>query len=195
VGKEKVPTGSYLVVLNTNGSALDANSSGVCANKSFTLLSPGVDGGLTLGSFQPNPDPTFGPNRNSRANLIVAPVMFDGYRLGMATTARDEQNSPTGPPIYPPPTGTVSGNHLYVSLPGLDMTWRGLPNRTCANSVPPGFGCNDQGSRKASGTIDLAKNTYSLSWFSSSAFNGGTAVEVYITGQFVGHVGAKVANG
>src|SRR5689334_5123887 len=66
-------SGSYLrMILPTgtpSGPFLD-NADSACADDSYTPLTPGTDGGLVLGGYQPAPSPAYDADGNSRASRI-----------------------------------------------------------------------------------------------------------------------------
>jgi hypothetical protein len=182
------PTGSYFVVGNAADGKPVPTAQGACADKMFVPLSPGTDGGLVTGTFQPDPAPTFSSNGSSLAALIIVPVNFQGQKVGMATSGYDDQNAPSAPPIFPVPTATVVGSHLYVDLRSLHFSYGGLPGSTCATSY--GQGCWDLGSKSAAGTYDRSTRQFTLDWFVGEAFSeAGDSIEVHFAGTFVPRAG------
>ena len=180
----RVPTGSWIAVLNAAANQAVANPDGGCDNPGYTPLSPGRDGGLRTGSFQPNPDPTFDSMRNSVAGAIVTPVRFQGLALGMATDAQDEQHAPSGPAVFRPPSATVSNGHLLIDLRSLEISYGGPPGGTCATAATTG-GCWDLGSRSVTGTYDARTHRYTAQWFVGEAFTpAGDSLTVHLEGTF-----------
>ncbi|MBV9412363.1 MAG: hypothetical protein JO148_12255 [Acidimicrobiia bacterium] len=184
-GPGQVPAGSWLAVLNAAANQSVANPDGGCNNPAYTPLSAGHDGGLRAGSFQPSPDPTFGPTRDSLAGAIVTPVRFQGLALGMATDGHDEQHDPTGPAVFPAPTATVSGGHLHIDLRSLEISYGGPPGGTCATAAVSG-GCWDLGSRSVTGSYDARTHRFVAQWFVGEAFTpAGDSMTVHLEGTFV----------
>jgi hypothetical protein len=178
------PVGSYFVVGNAAMGKPVPTPQTACADKMFVPLTPGVDGGLETGRFQPDPVPTFSADGSSLANLIVTPVTFQGQKVGMATAGTDEQNAPLQAPVFPVPTATVDGSHLYVELQSLHFTYGGTAGGTCATSY--GQGCWDLGSKSATGTYDAKTHQYTLDWFVGEAFSeAGDSIAVHLAGTFV----------
>ncbi|MBV9871403.1 MAG: hypothetical protein JO214_12365 [Frankiaceae bacterium] len=177
------PTGSYFVAISAAAGHALQNRAGGCANPSYTPLAAGTDGGLITGEFQPQPAKVFDANRNSRAVRLFAPVRFGHYRLGFATSARDEQHAPAGAPAYPPPAAIVTGDTLSVDLRSLVLTYAGRSNSSCRASF--GVGCFNLGSKNATGTYDATTHRYVIDWFSGAAFTpNGDSMEFHLEGTF-----------
>jgi hypothetical protein len=178
------PAGSYLVVVSAANARAVRNPRGGCANSEYTPLSPGTDGGLETGRFQEQPAPTFDARRNSTATRLITPVAFGHYRLGFATSPRDEQGAPTGAPTYPAPVALNTAGALTVDLRSLVMTYAGRANSTCAQSF--GLGCWDLGSKSATGTYNPTTHHFLIDWFTGESFTPkGDSIEVHLEGTFV----------
>jgi hypothetical protein len=178
------PVGSFLTIdFNT---VSEGNPSSPCDGGAYTLLQPGTSG-LALGSFTPNPSPTFDANGNSLANSIVAPATFKGHALGLATSPDDVQDAPAGPATFAPPVAVVQGSNLAVDLRSLNVTYQGTPGTTCAQAY--GVGCWLEGSRIATGTFDPTTGDFVLDWYSSQDFTGGSGeVDFHLVGHFNGSI-------
>jgi hypothetical protein len=119
-------TGSFFFMVEPGGT-LDngpfvSNPDSPCAgDKTKTLLAPGTSGGLTFGSYQPQPAKPFGAGGNSAATAITVPTRFFGVDLGISTNSTDPQ---TGKRV-PAPTATVKGKALTASLGGWSVSWNG----------------------------------------------------------------------
>jgi hypothetical protein len=178
------PTGSYLMVVSAAQGHAVPNPRGGCANAEYTVLQPGTDGGLETGRFQGQPTPAFDANRDSTVRRIIEPATFGHFRLGFATSPRDEQDAPSGAPAYPPPAALNDHGTLSVDLRSLVMTYAGRANATCAQSF--GLGCWDLGSRAAGGTYDATTHHFVIDWFTGESFTPkGDSVEVHLEGTFV----------
>jgi hypothetical protein len=177
------PTGSYLVVVSAAAGHALQNPAGGCANPAYTPLSPGTDGGLITGRFQGQPVHVFDAHRNSRAVRLLAPVRFGRYRLGFATSPRDEQDAPGGAAAYPPPAAIATGDALSVDLRSLVVTYAGRAGSSCESSF--GLGCWELGSQNALGTYDATTHHYVVDWFTGASFTPrGDSVEVHLEGAF-----------
>jgi hypothetical protein len=178
------PTGSYLVVLNAGGGKSVTNPGGGCVNPNYTPLTPGRDGGVVLGDFQPNAQPTFDEQRNSLSDRIINPVAFGPYKLGMATDAHDEQNAPGGTPAFPPPSAERQGRQLHADLRSITITYGGPAGTTCSTAF--GVGCWNLGSRSAVGTYDPATKHFAVEWQLGETFApAGDSLIVHLEGTFI----------
>jgi hypothetical protein len=178
------PTGSYLVVLNAGGGKSVTNPGGGCVNPNYTPLTPGRDGGVVLGDFQPNAQPTFDEQRNSLSDRIINPVAFGPYKLGMATDAHDEQNAPGGTPAFRPPSAERQGRQLHADLRSITITYGGPAGTTCSTAV--GVGCWNLGSRSAVGTYDPATKHFAVEWQLGETFTpAGDSLIVHLEGTFI----------
>lgn len=165
------PSGSYFRMVtptrHVGKGPYVTNADSTCKDKSVTLLEPGSDGGLKLGSYQPEPTPAFGAGGNSASSAIVSPATFFAVKFGVATNPKDPQ---TGAKV-PAPTATRDGTKLTVDLAGWSVGW----NHQEFNQGAPKPGA---GGAQATGTID-ASGAYTLEWFSTikgGPFNGFTGV-------------------
>lgn len=178
------PTGSYLVVISAVTGKIVPNRAGGCANPDYTPLTPGTDGGLILGQFQGEPAPTFDAGRNSLASRIIQPVIFDGLRLGLATSARYEQSGNSPDAAFPVPRAQLVKGVLNVDLRSLVFSYGGRGNSTCAETL--GRGCYELGSFKAAGIYDPVSRHFVLDWVSSGAFTAkGDSMETHLEGTLV----------
>jgi hypothetical protein len=215
------PTGSY-VELEEHGIPVPNPSSPCPLTSSFyTPLKTGTVG-LVSGAYQLEPVPTFNRSGGSEANAIVTPVSFLGVGFGLATTCADQQHhgTPTGacppgttgfpvPQLSAEPLGTggckpsltnVTGLIdlcLYGNLEGLNVTYNGTPEGTCADAGGDGWydvgaasgpslaatscGSAPLGGCSLAGTLDPLTDAYTLQVTSTivgTSFNGAKAVFV-----------------
>jgi hypothetical protein len=178
------PSGSFMVIVDSAGSKTVPNPAGGCANKYYTLLTPGTQKGITTGAFQEDPTPTFDAHNDSLADAIIKPVPFQGIRLGMATNPVDVQDAPSGAAVFAAPRATVQGTKLHVDLRSLNITYGGPPNATCLSSS--GYGCWNLGSKNAAGSYDPATHQYALEWFVGETFTpSGDSMVIRLVGTFV----------
>lgn len=177
------PNGSWIQL--SKGGGPISNPSSPCSGGNYTPVSQGTTG-LLLGSFQPNPTPTFDGSGNSLADAIIAPTAFLGTKFGAASDPQNEQSAPTGADVFPAPTATVNGESLSADVSAVNFTYNGPANGSCASGG--GTGCYAVGSTSATGSYDAATGSYVLGWtatISGGAFNGASAT-FHLTGQFVG---------
>src|SRR3954462_15115556 len=103
------PSGSYFRMVTPTGQQgkgpYVSNADSSCKDKTVTLLKPGSDGGLHLGTYQPQPSPPFGSGGNSASTAIVSPTPFFAVQFGVSTNAKDPQ---TGAKV-PAPTASRNG--------------------------------------------------------------------------------------
>jgi hypothetical protein len=78
--KGKVGTGPFV-----------KNGDSPCGDKTFTPLSPGSDGGLLAGSYQPHPKPPFDASGNGAANALSQPQKWFAVAFSLATNLIDPQ--------------------------------------------------------------------------------------------------------
>lgn len=166
----EAPTGSYFAMLTgaslagpfvANGSSADA--SGPCANKNYTPLLAGTDGGLKTGAYQPNPSPPFDGKGNALGALIIRPVSFFGTSFALSTQPVDPQTKlgVTAPQIID------TGGQLSGDLRAIDVAYS---NEYFNQGAPKPDGSLPALTRRMQGTI-ACDGTYSLTW--SSTIVGG----------------------
>ncbi len=187
-GSGSKPSGSYVFL--TKGGGPIPNSSSNCDNGDYTPIEQGTTG-LRTGTFQPDPTPTFDSQGNSLATSIMKPTLFEGSDFSIATDSQNEQDNPSGPAVFPPPSVILSGpNQITANLSSLNATYNGTPNSTCATGQPPGDGCYAIGNSAVSGSYNPTTHAYKMDWSASihgGAFNG-AAANFQLTGTFVGTV-------
>jgi hypothetical protein len=179
------PSGSYFGMLAgkslsgpfvANGSSADA--SGPCANKNYTPMVAGADGGLRTGAYQPNPDPAFDAAGNAQVSRIIKPVTWFGTAFGLSTQATDPQ---TGTKV-PAPSITDTGGKLSGNLSAVDAAW----NASYFNQgAPKPDGTLPGSTASLTGTIGC-DGKYSMTWATTvigGAFNNFTGAW-HLTGTF-----------
>jgi hypothetical protein len=181
-------TGSYFQMLlapsytqalnNPNSTALD---------DTYTLLSPGIDGGLSTAAYQPAPDPAFGyasdspdPEAgNSLADGIIQPLGFYNVNFSIATQQSDLQDVYLGvaPPENDPLPSIIDTDG---ALSGQVTAWSaGWNNAWFNQGSPKPNGAYPTGTTPVSGTFDAVTGQYTLTWDS-----------LIVGGQFNNFVGA-----
>jgi hypothetical protein len=133
-------------------------------DKTFTLGSPGRDGGLATGRFQPHPEPAFDGKGNARANRIIKPQPFTAINFSVATLQQDPQSKKT----VAVTSAGVSGRRLTVRIPGFTAEW----NKQYFNQGAPK---PDGSGAAARGTYNPRTRHFVLTWtskISGGPFNG-----------------------
>jgi hypothetical protein len=139
-------SGSYFQMTGPDGSLVPNADSPCAADQTFSLLTPGTDGGLATGSHQPAPDPAFDEAGNALANAIAEPTLFFGVAFGLATDETIDA------PTLSAADGTLSGQ-----VSAFTAFYGGSPF--------------NQGSTEVTGTIDPVTGEFVLDW--SSLISGG----------------------
>jgi len=151
------PSGSYFRMIYPGGSVAKgkffSNPDSPLANKTYTPVKPGSDGGLVTGKYQPSPSPAFDAKGDARARRITVPAPFAQIAFGLATLATD----PTTGKTLPAPSISVTGAKLSGQVSALYAEW----NKLYFN----------QGSSAVTGTYNASTGAFTLTW--SSKISGG----------------------
>ena len=143
-------SGSYLRMTQPGGRPF-ANPDSSASDRSYTLISPGTDGGLTTGRFQPAPRKAFDGRGNSLAKRIMRPTRFTAINFSAATSSKSG----------PAPTITASGRRLSGQVRAFTAAWN-----------KQNF---SQGSSRVTGSYNSKTRHFVLKWTSKvrgGAFNG-----------------------
>jgi hypothetical protein len=151
-GLFRVSAGSYFRLREPAGSRSTyfANPQSKDANRTYTPVTGGSDGGLFTQLLQPTPRPAFDARGNSLAARIIRPIDLAGVNLGLATQVIA-------------PSIAVNAGKLSGQLTGLRAERNG--HRF------------DQGSSSVAGTYNATTHAYVLTWsspISGGRFNGYT---------------------
>lgn len=158
-------SGSYFQMVQPGGNPTDGpfipNADSSCSDPNYSLLTPGTDGGLVTGGFQPAPDPAFDATGNGLAAAIVAPVTFFAVAFAAAT-------DPTGTtPAVTATDGALTGDlSAFTAYYGAGTFNQGAPKPDGTGTAP-------------TGTIDPTTGAYVLEWTSliqGGSFDGFTGV-------------------
>ncbi|HWH31604.1 MAG TPA: hypothetical protein VNU01_02925, partial [Egibacteraceae bacterium] len=160
------------------------NADSPCADKTYTPLRPGTDGGLVSGSHQPQPSAPFDGTGNGTAARIVRPQRFFGVDFAVATNPTDPQSGTDTPaPVIRRDGSTLSGD-----LRAYAVAW----NRQHFNQgAPKPDGSTPGQTTLPSGTIDASTKAYRLEWASTivgGPFNNFTGLW-HLEGTFDGALG------
>lgn len=159
--------GSYFRMVQPNGSVTSGpfvtNGDSTCSNKTWTPLSPGKDGGLRTGVYQPQPSPAFNGG-DSASGAILEPQRFFAVRFGPSTNPKDPQ---TGTSVSAP-TVTLDGRRLRGDLRSFSVSWNG---QQFNQGSPKPDGSAPGGTSPVTGTYDASTRAFVLTW--SSQIVGG----------------------
>ena len=153
-----VTAGSFFRMVQPGGTVEDGpfidNGDSVCGDTTFTVLSPGTDGGLTTGTFQPAPDPAFDDAGNATSGTIIAPVPF----FGLAFSAASDEVDGVSAPQITATDGVLSGDlSALAAYYGNEVFNQGAPKPGGEN---PGLTAGP------TGTIDPGTGAFVLDWTS-----------------------------
>jgi hypothetical protein len=160
--------GSYFRMIFPGGSVsrgpfFDNPSSGA-ADRTFTLVTAGSDGGLVTGAYQEPPTPAFTSEGDALARRIILPQRFAGRNFSLSTAPKDGQ---TGVDV-PAPTITNTAGKLSGDLQAFTASW----NKLYFNQGSPKPGGGTPGrTTSVRGTYDEATRAFVLEW--ASAIVGG----------------------
>lgn len=171
-----VTAGSSFRMVQPGGSVEDGpfidNGDSECGDTTFTVLSPGTEGGLSSGVYQPASDPAFDDAGNATSDTIFAPVAFFGLAFSAAT---DETDAQSGDPV-PAPQLTATDGVLSGDLSALAAYYGG---EVFNQGAPKPGGENPGLTSGPTGTIDTETGAFVLDWQSQiegGAFNEFTGV-------------------
>lgn len=179
--------GSYFRMILAGGSAngaFIANSSSTASNQTYTYLSPGIDGGLITGSYQPEPSPAFDGGGNSLAARIIDPTGFFGKNFSAATASVDPQTAiaVAAPSIVDDGLGNLSGD-----LRAWGAAWN---NQEFNQGSPKPDGSQPGITTGPTGTYNSGTGAFTLDWISlivGGPFNGFSG-KWHLEGTFLPHI-------
>jgi hypothetical protein len=185
-----VATGTYLRMVLSGGTNAAgpyfSNSDSSCSDNTYTPLAPGADKGLVTGSYQPEPSPAFDGSGNALADLITAPVAFEGVRFATATNPVDPQ---TGLHV-PAPSVELNGTALSGNVQSFAVSWN---NQQFNQGSPKPDGSSPGNTTPVTGVYNPSTGAYTLQWSSQvvgGPFNGFSAFW-NLTGIFIPAAGAS----
>jgi len=155
-------SGTYFRMILPSGHAGGpylSNGDSRCSDQTLTPLSPGTDGGLRVGSYQPSSSPRFRANGDATAHRITAPAAFYGTSFATATSPVDPQTKHS----VPAPQVTVSGTRLSADLRSFGVTWN---NQDFNQGAPKPDGTTPGNTALGTGTYDPASDAFTLTWAS-----------------------------
>jgi hypothetical protein len=152
-----------------NGKFFD-NPDSTCANKAYTLVSPGAQGGFVTGKYQPNPTPAFNAQGGALADGIVQPQLFSAIDFSIATDKVDPQTGLT----VPLPAISLKKGKLSGQVEAWSASW----NKLYFNQgSPKPDGTHPGLTRPLSGTYNSKTHAFVITWTSQvvgGPFNGFT---------------------
>jgi hypothetical protein len=158
-------SGSYFRMIQPGGSAAGgpfmSNNSSACADKTYTELTPGKDGGLSTAAFQPQPDPPFDAGNGGTADRITLPKEFFGAKFATATNQTDPQTSlgTTLPVITHDGNGKLSGDTRAFAA--------AYQGQHFNQGAPKPDGSTPGATTPMSGTYDAATKKFTMEWAST----------------------------
>ncbi len=156
---------------NTNTGFFFENSSSLCFNKAYTMISPGTQGGLATGTFQPGPRRAFDKKGDARASAIIRPVPFGAIDLSLSTQSMDPQTRTSVPaPLIMDRGGKLSGN-----TEALSASWKRI---YINQGSPKPRGARPGLTQPVTGRYNVRTHAFSLSWTSQ-----------IVGGPFTGFIG------
>jgi hypothetical protein len=154
--------GSYVRLVLAGGSVEKGPFFGNPNSKagSFTLLSPGSDGGLKTGRYQEAPNPAFSLTGDALANRIMAPQRFAFILYSLSTQAKDPVS---GLDVPPPEIAVTPDGKLSGQLKSFTASW----NKAWFNQGSPKPDGSSPGlTSPVTGTYDANTKQYQLNWTS-----------------------------
>lgn len=153
-------TGTYFRMLEPG--KLDeyfANPESNARDKTYTLLRPGSQGGLTLGAYQQPPSPAFAASGSALATHITQPQTFAGIKFSISTAPTDAQSQTS----VPAPSLTLRGTKLTGNLSAWTAEW----NKIYFNQGAPKPGGSYPGfTRPVTGTYNPKTKAFTITWYS-----------------------------
>ena len=177
-------SGTYFRMISPGGSLTSGpffkNPDSLCADQTYTLASPGTQGGLVTGKYQPNPVPAFSATGGALASDIVQPQGFTAINFSIATSKSDPQTKTS----VPPPSITVTKGKLSGQIEAWSASW----NNLYFNQGSPKPGGTHPGlTAPLAGSYNAKTHAFVITWASQvvgGPFNGFTGYW-HLTGKFV----------
>ncbi|HET7481633.1 MAG TPA: hypothetical protein VFK89_02105 [Actinomycetota bacterium] len=157
-------TGSWMRMVQPKGTMdkgpFVENADSNCADLTYTLMTPGTDGGLITGEYQAEPDPAFDKNGNALADRIMQPLSFYAVQYSVAYDRVDPQ---TGTRVDPPTLTIGDDGSLQGELPGWSVSWN---KQNFNQGAPKPDGSTPGLTTGPSGTYDEKTGHFTLEWAS-----------------------------
>ena len=147
-----------------------ANPNSTAADKTYTLMRPGTDGGLELGHFQEPPSPAFSTTGFALAKRITQPQKFASINYSISTAPMDAQSGG----LAKAPSLVLNGSKITGNFSAWTAEW----NRIYFNQGAPKPNGSYPGlTRPVTGTYDRKTRAFTIVWYSAivgGPFNGFT---------------------
>ncbi len=167
--------GSYFRMVQSGGTLAAgpfvANADSPCGDKTYTGVTPGTDGGLENGKFQPQPADPFDATKNGVAAAITQPSKFYAVGFALSTNPKDPA---TGAALQPPQITVDASGKLSGQISALNVAWNG---QQFSQGSPKPDGSRPGITADPTGTYDAKTGKYTLEWASQvvgGPFNGFT---------------------
>jgi hypothetical protein len=163
-----VTAGTYFRMIQIGGKLGDGpylgNGDSKCGDKTFSPMTPGNDGGLRTGAFQPESNPPFDGGGNGATESMMKGTAFFGVRYALATNEQDPQTKAK----TTMPTISVEDGKLSGDLSSFAASWN---NQHFNQGSPKPGGAKPGLTSGPTGTYDPSTKKYTLEW--SSLIQGG----------------------
>lgn len=171
-----VTSGSWFRMVQSNGTIEDGpfvpNGDSPCEDTTWQPLTPGSDGGLRLGEFQPAPDPAFDDDGNARSAGIAGPATWFAVDFAVSTNPTDPQMDRD----TTAPTLTVAGTQVTGDLRAFAASWNG---QHFNQGSPKPDGTTPETTTAVTGTYDPDTGAITVEWTSriqGGPFDGFTGI-------------------
>ncbi|MGH9027795.1 MAG: hypothetical protein ACRDWD_17030 [Acidimicrobiia bacterium] len=173
-----VTKGSYFRMVQPGGDPESGpfvdNVDAGCGDASYTPLSPGTDGGLITGEYQPQPDPPFtGDNQGGATETITEPQAFFAIDFAVSTNEVDPQD---GTDVPAPSVSAAADGSLSGDLRAWGVAYSG---QFFNQGSPKPDGSQPGNTSGPTGTYNSSTGKYVLEWTSlivGGPFDGFTGV-------------------
>lgn len=158
-----VTSGTYFRMIQPGGKPGEGpyvpNGDSPCGDKTWSPMTPGTDGGLRTGAFQPQESQPFDAGGNGISNKIAQPTRWFAVTYSVATNELDPQTNTKAsqPEIY------VKGGQLSGDLSAYAAAWNG--QHFNQGSPKPG-GQRPGLTTGPTGTYDASTKKFTLEWTS-----------------------------
>ena len=176
--------GSYFRMIRPGGTVDNGfipNINSGASDQTYTYLSPGSDGGLVTGGYQPEPSPAFDDRGNSLAARIISPTGFNGPNFSADSAAIDPQTKTAVPA---PAISDDGAGHLSGDLRAFGASWN---NQEFNQGSPKPDGSFPGLTAGPTGSYNAVTGAYTLNWTSliiGGPFSGFTG-KWHLEGTFV----------
>ena len=165
-------SGTYFRMIQRGGTLATGpyflNPDSTCPDKSYSVETPGTDGGLVTGTYQPGPAKAFDAMGNALATSIVKPGSFTAIGFSILT----DKNDPQSHKAVPAPQIFANGTTLSGQITAWSAAWNNLYFN---QGSPKPDGSSPGLTSPVTGTYDPSTHAFVLTWTSTivgGPFNG-----------------------